>query len=103
MGFSFGSCVAGNLAGRLEAEGVGLARLFMIAPPVERFAVNLPARCPLTVVQPEDDDVVTPAAVYAWSESLARPHELLRVAESGHFFHGKLIDLKDLLLPRLQD
>lgn len=103
MGFSFGSCVAGNLAGRLEAEGVGLARLFMIAPPVERFAVNLPARCPLTVAQPEDDDVVTPAAVYAWSESLARPHELLRVAESGHFFHGKLIDLKDLLLPRLQD
>ncbi len=37
----------------------------MIAPPVERFAVSLPARCPLTVVQPEDDDVVTPAAVYA--------------------------------------
>lgn len=69
MGFSFGSCVAGNLAGRLEAQGVGLARLFMIAPPVERFAVSLPARCPLTVVQPEDDDVVTPAAVYAWSES----------------------------------
>lgn len=103
MGFSFGSCVAGNLAGRLEAQDVALARLFMIAPPVERFAVSLPGRCPLTVIQPEYDDVVTPSAVYAWSESLARPHELLRVAESGHFFHGKLIELKDLLLPRLQD
>ncbi len=27
--------------------------------------------------------------------------ELLKVAECGHFFHGKLTDLKDLLLPRL--
>ena len=30
MGFSFGSCVAGNLAGRLEAEGVGLAEGFLL-------------------------------------------------------------------------
>ncbi|MDR2317369.1 MAG: alpha/beta hydrolase, partial [Pseudomonas sp.] len=25
------------------------------------------------------------------------------VAECGHFFHGKLTDLKDLLLPRLSN
>ncbi len=103
MGFSFGSCVAGNLAGRLEEQGAELARLFMLAPPVERFEVDLPARCPLTVVQPEADDVVTPAAVYAWSAELTKPHELIRIPECRHFFHGKLIDLKDLLQARLQD
>ena len=32
---------------------------------------------------------------------LQRSHELLKVAECGHFFHGKLTDLKDLVLPRL--
>lgn len=101
MGFSFGSCVAGNTAARLEGQGVALRHLFMLAPPVERFAVDLPRQCPITVVQPEDDEVVTPARVYAWSESLTLPHELLRVPECSHFFHGKLIELKDLLQPRL--
>lgn len=101
MGFSFGSCVAGNVAARLEGQGVALRHLFMLAPPVERFAVELPRQCPITVVQPEDDEVVTPARVYAWSESLALPHELLRVPGCSHFFHGKLIELKDLLQPRL--
>ncbi|MED5609892.1 alpha/beta hydrolase [Pseudomonas sp. JH-2] len=101
MGFSFGSCVAGNAAARLEGQGVALRHLFMLAPPVERFAVELPRQCPITVVQPEDDEVVTPARVYAWSESLSLPHELLRVPGCSHFFHGKLIELKDLLQPRL--
>jgi len=101
MGFSFGSCVAGNAAARLEGQGVALRHLFMLAPPVERFAVELPRQCLITVVQPEDDEVVTPARVYAWSESLTLPHELLRVPGCSHFFHGKLIELKDLLQPRL--
>ncbi len=104
LGFSFGSCVAACLGGRLEAQGVEVERLFMLAPPVERFSVEgrLPQRCPLTVIQPEDDEVVTPAAVYAWSATLQRAHELLKVAECGHFFHGKLTELKALVLPRLQ-
>ena len=76
-----------------------LAGLLPWPPP--RFAVELPRQCPITVVQPEDDEVVTPARVYAWSESLALPHELLRVPGCSHFFHGKLIELKDLLQPRL--
>ncbi|KTC63005.1 alpha/beta hydrolase [Pseudomonas fluorescens ABAC62] len=44
-----------------------------------------------------------PQAVYDWSAALNRPHELLKVAECGHFFHGKLTDLKDLVLPRLSN
>lgn len=101
MGFSFGSCVAGNAAERLEEQGAGLAQLFMLAPPVERFDVDLPERCPLTVIQPEADEVVTPERVYAWSAELSKPHELIRVPECSHFFHGKLIELKDLIQARL--
>lgn len=105
MGFSFGGFVAAALAGRLEAEGTALQHLFMIAPAVMRLSeqFSVPQRCPVTLVQPDADEVVSPALVYDWSESLSRPHELLKVAECGHFFHGKLTDLKDLLLPRLSN
>lgn len=104
MGFSFGACVAACLGGRLEAQGVAVERLFMLAPPVMRFAVDgrLPRQGALTVIQPTSDEVVEPAAVHAWSAQLSRPHELLEVAECGHFFHGRLTELKALVLPRLQ-
>ncbi|WP_313300822.1 alpha/beta hydrolase [Pseudomonas sp.] len=105
MGFSFGGFVATSLAGRLEAQGVELQQLFMIAPAVMRLTADfpLPQRCPIAVVQPDADEVVDPQLVYEWSDALGRPHELLKVAECGHFFHGKLTDLKDLLLPRLSN
>jgi len=105
MGFSFGGFVAASLAGRLEAAGVELQQLFMIAPAVMRLNAQfpLPKRVALTVVQPDTDEVVDPQLVYDWSAALSRPHELLKVAECGHFFHGKLTDLKDLLLPRLSN
>lgn len=105
MGFSFGGFVATALAGRLEAEDTALQHLFMIAPAVMRLTDQFPVpqRCPVTLVQRDADEVVSPALVYDWSDSLSRPHELLKVAECGHFFHGKLTDLKDLLLPRLSN
>ncbi|WP_153773197.1 alpha/beta hydrolase [Pseudomonas sp. MNR3A] len=105
MGFSFGGFVAASLAGRLEADGVTLQHLFMIAPAVMRLTEQFPLaqQCPITVVQPDTDEVVDPELVYEWSDTLTRPHELLKVAECGHFFHGKLTDLKDLVLPRLSN
>ncbi|UTW06784.1 alpha/beta hydrolase [Pseudomonas benzenivorans] len=103
LGFSFGGFVAASLGGRLERQGIEPAHLFMVAPAVQRLNEDNPPaqRCALTLIQPEDDEVIEPQAVYDWSAALQRPHELLKVAECGHFFHGKLTDLKDLLAPRL--
>ena len=103
LGFSFGGFVAAALGGRLEARGQQLEHIFMVAPAVMRLDENvaLAQSGTLTLIQPEDDEVVPPAAVYAWSEALARPHELLKVAECGHFFHGRLTDLKELVSTRL--
>jgi alpha/beta superfamily hydrolase len=105
FGFSFGGFVAATLGGRLEAKGETLNHLFMVAPAVMRIAdpSALPQKGPLTLIQPQTDEVVDPQLVYAWSDALLRPHELLKVAECGHFFHGKLTDLKDLVLPRLSN
>ncbi|MBD8120149.1 MULTISPECIES: alpha/beta fold hydrolase [Pseudomonas] len=105
FGFSFGGFVAATLGGRLEAQGETLSHLFMVAPAVMRIATleAVPQRGTLTLIQPETDEVVDPQVVYDWSDKLPRPHELLKVAECGHFFHGKLTDLKDLILPRLSN
>ena len=103
LGFSFGGFVAATLSGRLEGQGEAVKQVFMVAPAVMRITEKLPQNAVLTVIQPETDEVVDPQLVYDWSERLERPHELLKVAECGHFFHGKLTDLKDLLLPRLSN
>ncbi|MGE6793363.1 hypothetical protein SAMN05216206_3084 [Pseudomonas guineae] len=104
LGFSFGGFVAAALGARLEAQGLTTVnKLFMVAPAVHRLTEEYPpaSNCPLTIIQPEADEVIDPQVVYTWSAALGRAHELLKVAECGHFFHGKLTDLKDLLLPRL--
>ena len=45
LGFSFGGFVAASLGGRLEAEGVKLAHLFMVAPaPVKAATIWAPAK-----------------------------------------------------------
>jgi alpha/beta superfamily hydrolase len=90
-GFSFGSYVALRNAKRLEADA-----LITIAPPVGRWdfdAIELP-ECPWLVVQGEEDEVVDPQIVFAWIGSLAKPPQLVRMPETGHFFHRRLMDLR---------
>lgn len=102
LGFSFGGFVAAALAGRVEARREPLEKLFMVAPAVSRLAEQpLAERCALTIIQPDDDEVIDPTSVHTFSAELQRPHELLKVAECGHFFHGKLVELKELVAPRL--
>lgn len=98
-GFSFGSYVALRNAQRLDA-----AALVTVAPPVGRWdfsQITLPA-CPWLVVQGEEDEVVDPAAVFDWIASLAEPPQLVRMPETGHFFHRRLMDLRGLLKNALQ-
>ncbi len=103
FGFSFGGFVAGSLSGRLEQAGVAVAQVFLIAPAAMRFDQqhSVARHTTLTVIQPEDDEVIDPALVYQWSNSLSTPHSLLKVAECGHFFHGRLPELKQLVAERL--
>lgn len=102
-GFSFGSYVAASAVSELNARGTPPAALLLVAPPVHNYgfeALEAPG-CPVTVVQGEADEVVPPEQVRAWAaETVFRP-ELLLFAETGHFFHGRLNDLRDLVLARL--
>ena len=94
-GFSFGSYIAAAGAGRLASLGLLLEHLVLVAPPVHHYpfaSLSLPA--PLVVVQGEADEVVPPAQVFAWVASLEPAPRLIRFADCGHFFHGRLGELK---------
>jgi alpha/beta superfamily hydrolase len=91
-GFSFGAYVTLRMASALQPSG-----LVSIAPPVGRswdFQAVVPPTCPWLVVQGEEDEIVSPQAVYDWVASMPQPPELVRMAGAGHFFHRKLIDLR---------
>lgn len=93
MGFSFGGYVAAAAASRLVPAP---DRLVLVAPSVERlpFAALLPLGVPATVMMGEADDVVASAAVFDLLEGREEV-EVVRFSETGHFFHGRLVELKD--------
>lgn len=103
FGFSFGGFVAGSLSGRLQRAGIAVEQLYLVAPAAMRFNAKhvLADNCKLTIIQPEDDEIIDPEWVYQWVSTLTQPHELLKVAECGHFFHGRLLELKQLVAERL--
>jgi len=99
-GFSFGSYVALR-----AAKALGVAQLIQVAPPVGRWAfeeIALPD-CPWLVVQGEADEIVDPNAVYAWVASLAKPPALVRMPDTSHFFHRRLMDLRGVVKNGVRD
>jgi len=89
-GFSFGGYVQARAAAEVQPQ-----HLVLIAPAVGRFAMpNVPANTLL--IHGDLDEVVDLDAVLHW----ARPQHLpvIVVAGAGHFFHGKLTQLKQIVL-----
>lgn len=90
-GFSFGSYVAAR-----AAQSLPVRQLISVGPAVENFDFASLERpdCPWLVIQGEEDEVVAPDAVFAWAESVQPPVQLIRMPETGHFFHRRLMDLR---------
>ena len=90
-GFSFGSWVALQGARQLPVK-----QMISIAPPVGLRAFDgvMPPACPWLVVMPEADDIVDPQQVYDWIDSLKDKPTLVRMPDTGHFFHRRLMDLR---------
>ena len=102
-GFSFGSYVAASAVSELNGRGTPPTALLLVAPPVHNygFAELEAPGCPVTVVQGEADEVVPPDQVRSWAQETVFRPELVMFADTGHFFHGRLNDLKALLSARL--
>lgn len=98
-GFSFGAYVASQVAQRLGADPAQAAqRLVLVGPAASRFEVA-PVPHDTLVVHGELDDVVPLAAVLDWARPQALP--ILVVPGAGHFFHGQLPLLKNIVLQAL--
>ena len=97
-GFSFGGYVALR-----AAAGESIDRLVTIAPPVNRFALDVvpSPRCPWLLIQGEDDEIVPGDAVLQWAKALPHPPVIEVVPEGDHLFHGRLNVLRDILLRNL--
>lgn len=102
-GFSFGGFVASHAVERLHAQGRELRHIVLVGPAASRFnlaplAEELHART--LVVHGELDDTVALSAVMDWARPQALPVTV--VPGGGHFFHGQLPLLRELVLRHLR-
>lgn len=94
-GFSFGAFVCSHAAAQLKSKGVNVGKLLLVGTATSRFEVA-PVPQDSLVIHGEVDDTVPLSTVLDW----ARPQDLPVVVLPGveHFFHGKLPNLKDLIV-----
>ena len=94
-GFSFGGEVA-----FLAAATALPARLVLVAPGVTKIDVTHapPPACPWLVIQGDADDVVPADFVLHWAHAIAPAPETAILAGAGHFFHGRIHELRDAVL-----
>lgn len=91
-GFSFGAAIAIRAAIEVSVDG-----LVSVAPAVRRFASGLEEQpqCPWLIVQGDQDELVDVDETVRWVDELLPGPELVILPEAEHFFHGKLIDLRE--------
>ena len=94
-GFSFGAAIAVRAAAESEVDG-----LVSVAPAVYRFASGLTTqpRCPWLIVQGDEDELVAVDETIEWMNSLEPGPELLVLPGAEHFFHGRLVELRDAVM-----
>ncbi|MCX7116255.1 MAG: alpha/beta hydrolase [Gammaproteobacteria bacterium] len=97
-GFSFGSYVVYRAA--LVQPPL---LLFMVAPPVERCDYTEALSCPWVIAQGERDEVVDAEGVFEFAATRVPPIRVMRFTDTGHFFHGKLLLLREQLVALLQE
>ena len=93
-GFSFGAFVAYRAHRQVEAQ-----RLLLVAPPVSLFGFGLPepVTIPWVVIQGAEDEIVPAREVEQWVASQPNPPVFHLMAETSHFFHGRLNELREVV------
>lgn len=100
MGFSFGSYIAARNVGGLPQ----VTQLVTVAPSVEHadFDALPQIPCPWLIIQGDQDEIVPPQAVFDYAARRPEHPTLIKMTETSHFFHRKLVDLKMNLIHYLQ-
>lgn len=101
-GFSFGAFIALNIS-----KEVNCKLLISVAPAVQNqdYSSAMPVTCPWLVVQGEKDEIIAPNLVFEFLNSLdetGNKPDLIRFPDASHFFHGKLIELRDNIIEYME-
>ena len=98
-GFSFGAYIAAKLANQKS-----IAQLVTVAPAVNHFDFFelTDIRCPWLAIHGDQDEIVPPKAVINFAEHPPTPIKLIVLPGAGHFFHGHLLELRDILQKELK-
>ena len=91
-GFSFGAAMAIHAAAECDPAG-----LVSIAPATLRMSESHFAqpRCPWLILQGDQDELVDIEETIGWVNDLDPGPELQIFPEAEHFFHGKLVPLRE--------
>lgn len=94
-GFSFGAAVAIHAAVSVKPDG-----LVSVAPAVSRFAAGLDGQpaCPWLIAQGDQDELVSIDDTVEWVNDLEPGPELLVLPGAEHFFHGRLVELREAVI-----
>ena len=105
-GFSFGSFLVFRCVTMHPELLPQIEHVIMVGPPVGKFDYHISTKLPfpVTLLQGEADEVVESQQVFAWAKQVSRwvpSLELLRFTGCSHFFHGRLIELRQRLTGQL--
>jgi len=89
-GFSFGAFVQHRLRQQLNAR-----RLILVAPAVTMYEFD-PVPADSVMIFGDADELIPPSAMQSWAEQQQLAVKI--VPGAGHFFHGKLKELKQAFL-----
>lgn len=94
-GFSFGGAVAIRAAAARD-----VTRLVSVAPAIRRVTVDSGAlpQCPWLIVQGDQDELVDPNDIQQWARALPELPRLALLNGVEHFFHGRLNDLRQVVV-----
>lgn len=98
-GFSFGTFISASVQNEM-----GVAeQLISVAPATNRYdyAGLTNIRCPWLVIASEADEVVPFDQVKPWLDNPPSPMDVEIFSDASHFFHGRLIELRERLKERL--
>jgi alpha/beta superfamily hydrolase len=101
-GFSFGTSIGVQLYAQWEKLQKNLPNIVILTGSAAlRFRHNeVKAPEDALVIHGEDDEVVPLSEVMEWARPIGMP--VVVIPEAGHFFHGKLLVLRQLVQTRLK-
>ena len=74
--------------------------MISVAPAVYRFASGMTTQpqCPWLIVQGDEDELVAVDETIEWVNGLEPGPELLILPGAEHFFHGRLVELREVVM-----